>query len=85
VHCDEDFHRLDLTDGPRNATTTRAVRGATDDGRGRAWLRVKYERVARYAWEPIDPDPPAPDGVKPDYSWRVRLGAGRCGDVERLS
>jgi hypothetical protein len=30
-----------------------------------ARLRVKYERVARYPWVPIDPDPPAPDGVKP--------------------
>ena len=30
-----------------------------------ARLRVKYERVARYPWLPIDPDPPSPDGVTP--------------------
>jgi len=27
--------------------------------------RVKYERVSRYPWLPIDPDPPSPDGVAP--------------------
>jgi hypothetical protein len=30
-----------------------------------ARLRVKYERVSRYPWLPIDPDPPSPDGVTP--------------------
>ena len=30
-----------------------------------AALQAKYERVARYPWLPIDPDPPSPDGVTP--------------------
>lgn len=65
--------RLSGRPGERNPRRSdqerRLAEGMVDYSRNRAayhsLLRVKYERVARYPWLQIDPDPPSSDGSTP--------------------
>jgi hypothetical protein len=54
---------------PRSDQEPQIVVEMVDYSRNRAAyharLRVKYERLARYPWLTIAPDPPSPDGSKP--------------------
>jgi hypothetical protein len=72
-HWSQEAVRLSDSPGDRNSPRSdqerqlavEMVRYSRNRVAHHARLKVKYERVARCPWLPIDPDPPSPDGVTP--------------------